>query len=124
MILYPSVQWRAQAEVDAFVDTEHRLPTLSDRDAFPYVGSILKEVLRWAPASPIGLFHCTAVEDTYKGYYIPAKTTVIANIWAMMHDASIYSDPFSFDPARFLGDCPQPDPRECVFGFGRRICPG
>ena len=27
-----------------------------------------------------------------------------------------------FNPERFLGDNPEPDPRGAVFGFGRRIC--
>ncbi|KAJ7892602.1 cytochrome P450 [Mycena leptocephala] len=113
MMLHPSVQTRAQAEVDHFLTSERRVPTLNDQAAFPYVGCVLKEVLRWAPASPIGLFHCTSRSDTYRGFSIPARTTINADIWAMMHDETM-----------FLGDTPQPDPREYVFGFGRRVCPG
>jgi hypothetical protein len=30
----------------------------------------------------------------------------------------------TFNPSRFLGHTPEPDPRNYVFGFGRRICPG
>ncbi|KAJ7477159.1 cytochrome P450 [Mycena galericulata] len=124
MMMNPSVQRRAQEEVDRFFASEHRLPTLRDQSAFPYIGCILKEVLRWAPASPFGLFHCSAQSDVYKGYLIPEKTIIMANIWAIMHDATVYPDPFSFNPARFFGDKPQPDPRDYVFRFGRRICPG
>ncbi|KAJ7108851.1 cytochrome P450 [Mycena crocata] len=124
MLLHPDVQTRAQEEVDRFISAEHRIPTLHDQAAFPYISCVLKEVLRWAPASPIGLFHCTNKSDTYKGYSIPSGTTVIANIWAMMHDETMYPDPFTFDPKRFEGDTPQPDPREYIFGFGRRVCPG
>ncbi|KAJ7163786.1 cytochrome P450 [Mycena crocata] len=124
MMMHPSAQRRAQDEVDHFFSSEHRLPTLHDQAAFPYVRAILKEVLRWAPASPFGLFHCTANADMYKGYTIPPRTSIMANIWAMMHDESVYPDPFSFDPMRFMGDNPQTDPRDYAFGFGRRICPG
>jgi hypothetical protein len=42
----------------------------------------------------------------------------------MMHDPRTYKDPHVFNPSRFLGDNPEPDPRTWVFGFGRRICPG
>ncbi|KAK7014953.1 O-methylsterigmatocystin oxidoreductase [Favolaschia claudopus] len=124
MMMNPVVQKTAQDEVDRFFASEHRLPTLHDQAAFPYVACILKEVLRWAPASPFGLFHCTSKPDVYKGFLIPANTPVMGNIWAMMHDEAVYPDPFSFDPARFLGENPQQDPRDYAFGFGRRVCPG
>jgi cytochrome P450 len=124
MLMHPSVQKTAQDEVDLFFTSENRLPTLNDGAAFPYIAAVLKEVLRWAPPAPFGLFHCNSKEDTYKGYVIPQKSTVVANIWAMMHDDSVYPDPFTFNPTRFIGENPQPDPRDCVFGFGRRVCPG
>ncbi|KAJ7468580.1 cytochrome P450 [Mycena latifolia] len=124
MMMYPLVQQRAQDEADSFFASENRLPTLNDRAAFPYIDSILKELLRWAPPAPVGLFHSNAEDDTYNGYFIPKNTTIVANIWAMMHDESVYPDPFTFEPTRFLGEAPQPDPRGCVFGFGRRVCPG
>ncbi|KAJ7144999.1 cytochrome P450 [Mycena crocata] len=92
MMMNPSVQRRAQAEADAFFARENRLPTLHDQAAFPYLACVLKETLRWAPPAPIGIFHCTSQPDTYKEFFIPAKTTVIANIWAMTHDESVYPD--------------------------------
>ncbi|KAF8148392.1 cytochrome P450 [Crassisporium funariophilum] len=127
MMLHPEVQKRAQAEVDSIVAKERRLPTVQDRASMPYMDAVVQEVLRWHPPSPFGLFHCTAADDEYNGYSIPAKTTVIANIWAMAHDAEQYPDPFTFNPDRFVkkdGSDVQRDPREIVFGFGRRICPG
>ncbi|CAA7262059.1 unnamed protein product [Cyclocybe aegerita] len=128
MMLYPEIQKRAQAEVDSIIAKEQRLPTLQDRPSMLYIDALMQEVFRWTPSSPIGLFHCTAADDDYNGYFIPAKTTIIANIWAMMHDAEQYPDPFTFNPERFLkkdgNGTVQPDPRELVFGFGRRVCPG
>ena len=43
-----------------------------------------------------------------------------------MHDESIYPDPYAFNPDRFdeSSGKAQPDPRQWVFGFGRRICAG
>ncbi|KAF8597601.1 cytochrome P450 [Ceratobasidium sp. AG-I] len=46
------------------------------------------------------------------------------NIWAILHDPEHYHSPNTFDPSRFLGANPAPDPRKYIFGFGRRICPG
>ena len=42
----------------------------------------------------------------------------------LLHDPDVYVDPLTFNPERFLGERPERDPREIVFGFGRRICPG
>jgi len=42
----------------------------------------------------------------------------------MSHDEHTYSDPMTFNPDRFLGSHPEPDPMDFVFGFGRRSCPG
>lgn len=35
------------------------------------------------------------------------------------HDSEVYKDPMVFNPERYLVD-----PRDYVFGSGRRICPG
>lgn len=40
------------------------------------------------------------------------------------HDPALYPNPSVFDPSRFLGSEPAPDPRDSIFGYGRRICPG
>jgi cytochrome P450 len=42
----------------------------------------------------------------------------------MARDARNYKDPDLFDPARFMGEAPELDPRAFFFGFGRRICAG
>jgi cytochrome P450 len=41
-----------------------------------------------------------------------------------MHEPTIYHDPHSFRPERYLQSTPEPDPRKYIFGFGRRVCPG
>ncbi|KAJ3837356.1 cytochrome P450 [Lentinula raphanica] len=127
MMLYPDIQKQAQAEIDSFMDQEGRLPTISDRHRLPFLEAVFKELLRWHPPSPLALFHRTSRDDMYKGFLIPAKTTVIANIWAMMHDEDVYPHPERFDPLRFIlvpGQKPQKNPLDVVFGFGRRICAG
>jgi cytochrome P450 len=58
MAMYPDVQRKAHAEIDAVVG-QRRLPDFSDRDSLPYVNAIMKELLRWHPAAPQGnLIHC------------------------------------------------------------------
>ncbi|PBK93538.1 cytochrome P450 [Armillaria gallica] len=125
-ILYPEVQARAQAEVDAVIGHGIRLPNFDDRPQLPYIDAIVSEVLRWNPAVPLGIAHRSMKEDVYRGYCIPAGTTVIGNAWAMLHDEKDYPNPMAFDPDRFIpqdGKEAQPEPT-VAFGFGRRICPG
>jgi cytochrome P450 len=126
MALYPEVQARAQAEIDEVVGND-RLPLLSDRSRLPYVDALTSEVLRYHSVAPTGVPHSVIEDDVYGDYLIPKGSTVIANIWNMLHDPCIYEDPTKFNPSRFIRSAdkePELDPREICFGFGRRICPG
>lgn len=62
MVLYPEVQNQAQAELDQVVG-QHRLPMLSDWDNLPYLGAVIKEVLRWHPVTPQGV--CLFIPSTH-----------------------------------------------------------
>ncbi|THH07559.1 hypothetical protein EW145_g3297 [Phellinidium pouzarii] len=127
MTLYPEVQARGQAEVDDFVGNK-RLPNLADRDGLPYVNAIVKEILRWNPVVPLGLPHQVIQDDVYENYKIPKGTIVWANIWTILHDKNIFTEPFEFYPERFIestgftalkeGDRAI-DPSYLAFGFGR-----
>ncbi|ETW76925.1 cytochrome P450 monooxygenase 16 [Heterobasidion irregulare TC 32-1] len=121
MVLYPEAQDKAQKEIDTVVGNE-RLPEFSGEASLPYVGALVKEVLRWRPVLPLAIPHRASSDDEYEGYYIPAGSLVIGNTWAIMHDESVFPDPDCFDPGHFLGaNDTSPD---FAFGFGRRVCPG
>ncbi|KAJ7251434.1 cytochrome P450 [Mycena rebaudengoi] len=125
MLANPDVQKRAQEEIDAVVHEGH-LPSFEDEESLPYVSALVKEVLRWKPVIPITA-HAVAVEDTYRGYRIPAGSIVIANTWAMLYDEIAYPDPDKFNPDRFLLNGrlnPAVRDPSLVFGFGRRVCQG
>ncbi|KAI0770060.1 cytochrome P450 [Fomes fomentarius] len=101
MSLFPEVQRKAQAELDAVVG-RGRLPGVKDRQSLIYVNAL--------------------------GFFIPGGTTLIANIWACMHDPHTWEQPDEFRPERFIRDDKLDhdvmDPFNIVFGSGRRICPG
>ncbi|KAI0662141.1 cytochrome P450 [Cubamyces menziesii] len=78
--LYPEVQRKAQAELDAVVNRE-RLPGLEDRHALVYINAVVKEALRWHNVVPLGVTHCTLEDDELHGYFIPAGTSVVPNVW-------------------------------------------
>ncbi|OSD00652.1 cytochrome P450 [Trametes coccinea BRFM310] len=127
MMVYPEVQKKAQAELDQVVGRD-RLPTFEDRAQLPYVSKVVKESLRWKAVSPLGVPHATLDRDEYQGASIPKGTTVLANIYAILHDKSVYFSPDSFNPDRYSPSPGkpegEPDPARAAFGFGRRICPG
>ncbi|KAJ7859589.1 cytochrome P450 [Mycena leptocephala] len=123
MSTHPDIQKQAQDEIDHIVGRD-RLLTIDDQKALPYVTALLKEILRWAPVAPLGLKHRVTKDDIYNGYRIPKGATITANIWAITHDGDLYPNPFVFDPTRHLGETPQRDPFDFVFGYGRRVCPG
>jgi len=123
MSTHPDIQRHAQDEIDQIVGRD-RLLTLDDQKSLPYVAALLKELLRYAPVAPLGLKHRVTTDDIYDGYLIPKGSTITANIWAITHDSEVYPNPSAFDPTRHLGENPQKDPFDLVFGYGRRVCPG
>ncbi|KAL4902171.1 hypothetical protein BDW74DRAFT_158711 [Aspergillus multicolor] len=123
MALYPDVQKKAQEELDAIIGTSN-VPCFNDRPHLSYIEAIVKETLRWHPVGPMCIPHTCTEENIYNGYRIPKGAIVMPNIWAFTHDATVYKDPLTFNPSRFLGPNAEPDPANLSFGFGRRICPG
>jgi len=80
MMLYPGSLRKAQEEIDKVLGPD-RLPEFDDRKALPYTECVLQELYRWGCPAPTGLAHRLIEDDEYKGYHIPAGSTVIANIW-------------------------------------------
>ncbi|KAL4767710.1 cytochrome P450 [Aspergillus nidulans var. acristatus] len=132
MVLHPEWQRRVQREVDSVVG--ERVPGFEDMPRLPLVRAVVKEVLRWRPVVAGNIPHRLTQNDTYDGYHIPAESLVHGNQWAIHRDESLYPNPETFNPARFLekGYPTYKEPltrnpnikRFSAFGFGRRICPG
>ena len=51
---------------------------MDDIPALPYLEAILREVFRWMPSVPAGVFHRSIVDDEYNGYTIPAGSIIVA----------------------------------------------
>ncbi|CAN1808790.1 Cytochrome P450 71D8 [Linum perenne] len=93
-----------------------------------YLDMAISESMRLHPPGP--LLNPRENQETVKlsnGYEIPAKTTVIVNVWAINRDPRYWKEPEKFYPERFAdssidykGNCFEFIP----FGAGRRICPG
>ena len=66
MVLFPDVQKRVQAELDAVVGRK-RLPTFEDRASLPYLEATIKESLRFHPPTPLGIAHRLSEDDVVQG---------------------------------------------------------
>ncbi|KAF9002965.1 cytochrome P450 [Cyathus striatus] len=119
MLHFPAAQRAAQAEIDRVIPKD-RLADLDDRHNLPYMEKFLNELYRWASPLEISIPHAVIQDDVYDGYFIPKGTSVIASIYDMLNECP---RPTEFLPERFDKDVPA-DPRDVVFGFGRRRCPG
>lgn len=59
-------------------------------------------------------------------FVIPEKTRLIVNVWAIHRDPTLWEDPLTFKPERFMGqdiDVKGKDFKMLPFGAGRRGCP-
>jgi len=129
MILNPIVVQAAQRQLDRLEGS--RPPSFADREQLPLIEAIVKEVFRWRPPTPLSVFHVASEDFKYQGYVIRKGTQIIDNVWAQNRDPSVYTNPLTFDPSRFLDEKGQlmpstPDTHGdmSTFGRGRRICPG
>ena len=64
MALYPEVQKKAQAEIDAVVGS-NRLPEFHDRPSLSYINAIVKELSRWNLVLPLSR------QFSYHHHYYP-----------------------------------------------------
>ncbi|KAI8484312.1 cytochrome P450 2 sub U member 1 [Branchiostoma belcheri] len=123
---HPEIQEKVAAELDSVVGRD-RLPELSDRQATPYTEATVTEVLRMGLIDALSLPHATTADTILRGYHIPKGTVVLPNLWALHHDPSIWGDPHSFRPERFLDEGGRLMPKPAAwmpFSVGRRACPG
>ncbi|KAK3323056.1 cytochrome P450 [Apodospora peruviana] len=133
MCHYPEWQYKLQEEIDVVL--EGRCPQWEDREKLPMLRAVVKEVIRWRPAVPTGIPHATEKDDIYNGYFIPAGATIHALEWGITRDETVYPDPETFNPRRWLDPSFTTTYREPLtqypnlngfsqFGFGRRTCQG
>jgi hypothetical protein len=133
MVLHPEWQEKCRAEIDAVVGPD-RIVDLADSPDLPILRACIKECLRWRPPVPLGVPRQVTEDDDYNGYYIPKGAVLHAVELSMSRDPSVYPDPDTYNPARWL-EPEYPSYQEPLtvyprligfhgFGRGRRMCPG
>ena len=82
MSLHPDAQKKAQAELDRVVGNG-RMPEFSDSGSLVYVNAVIRETLRWHTIAPLSVSHAATDDDDLHGYFIPAGTVLLPNIWSV-----------------------------------------
>ncbi|KAK9122250.1 hypothetical protein Syun_019867 [Stephania yunnanensis] len=131
MVIHADVQSKVHEELDRVVG-KSRPVSESDLSSMVYLHAVIKEVLRLHPPGPLMSWCRLSIADTIiDGRDIPAGTTGIVNMWSIMRDPEVWSDPLTFKPERFMSKETETefsvfgsDLRIAPFGSGKRSCPG
>ncbi|KAJ9147811.1 hypothetical protein P3X46_029930 [Hevea brasiliensis] len=122
----PKTLMRAREEIEQTIGKGNLLQE-SDIAKLPYLKAIIKENFRLHPAAPLLVPHKAGADVEICGFTVPKDAQVLVNAWAIGRDPSLWEDPDTFLPERFLGldmDVRGRDFELIPFGAGRRICPG
>ncbi|GCB70746.1 hypothetical protein scyTo_0005763 [Scyliorhinus torazame] len=125
MAAYPDVQERVQREISIVVG-ESRPPSLKDKVHMPFTEATIMEIQRMTTVVPLAIPHMASETVDFKGYIIPKGSIVVANLWSVHRDPSMWQHPDEFNPSRFLDANGNITRNEAFmpFGIGKRICMG
>nr|AJD25181.1 cytochrome P450 CYP76AH1 [Salvia miltiorrhiza] len=126
LVMNPDKMARLKAELKSVAGDE-KIVDESAMPKLPYLQAVIKEVMRIHPPGPLLLPRKAESDQEVNGYLIPKGTQILINAYAIGRDPSIWTDPETFDPERFLDnkiDFKGQDYELLPFGSGRRVCPG
>ncbi|XP_071927464.1 cytochrome P450 76T24-like [Coffea arabica] len=121
----PEKMEKAKTEIREVIG-HRKLIQESDISALPYLLAIVKETFRLYPPVSIMSRHYEA-DIEIDQYIVPKNAVVLVNLWAIGRDSSVWSNPDSFVPERFLDseiDVKGHHFELLPFSTGRRICVG
>lgn len=124
-----SIMKKVQTEVREALSNGQNSEMIIDEviSKLSYLQLVIKETLRLHPPAPLLLPRENQESCVVLGYEIPAKTTVLVNMWALARDPKYWDEPDTFWPERFKDnqlDFKGNNLEYIPFGAGRRICPG
>ncbi|XP_047946304.1 ferruginol synthase-like [Salvia hispanica] len=126
LLFNPDKLKRLKQEIKSIVGENGQIRE-ADVASLPYLQAVIKESFRYHPPGNLAVTRMSEADQEVNGYMIPKGTQIIFNTWAMAKDPTIWTDPESFEPERFLDnklDFKGQHFQLIPFGAGRRICPG
>ncbi len=121
---HPEVIEKLRKEINEV--TPDKLPGYEELKKMPYLQQVIDESMRIYP--PVWLVTREAIdEDEFAGVKINAEDIVLLCIYSLHHDASIYTNPETFNPDRFADGMNKKYSKNLSyfpFGGGPRKCIG
>lgn len=94
-----------------------------DVKALPYLNAVISESLRMHSTSSMGLPRIIAQDTEFKGERFPAGMECSVPAYTVHHMATVWGDPLTFRPERWLGDEGKDLEKNYIpFGIGPRSC--
>lgn len=125
LLHHPQVQERCFKEIYALKGDNS--VDLLDMENFPYCQATLLEIQRLGTVTPTSILHKTLVPVELGKYRLEADTLVFANFYFTHRDPTIWKEPLTFNPDRFLtqeGTLIKNMDYFTPFSIGRRVCLG
>ena len=96
------------------------------RYLMPFTEAVLLEVQRLGNIVPSSLLHANSRETNIGDYILPQETSINSSMEAILMDPNVFTDPYIFNPDRFIDEngCFIPHPNVVPFGVGKRRCLG
>lgn len=126
LVRNPRIMKKLQTEVHKIAQGRSMI-TEDDIQEMPYLKAVLKEALRLHTTLPLLVPRESRENVKIMGYDIAQGTQVMINAWAIARDPSLWDEPDTFKPERFLNssiDYKGFNFEFLPFGAGRRGCPG
>lgn len=98
--MYPDIQEKVYEEVLDVLGPDRPVEH-TDLNRFPYMERVMRETMRLFPVGPL-LVRAITKDIKLEKCIIPAGSSVVMAIIALHWDASVWPDPFKFEPDRFL----------------------
>ncbi|KAM3932777.1 cytochrome P450 2K4-like [Leptodactylus fuscus] len=123
MMKYSEIQQKVHDEIERVMGSAQ--PQMEHRKEMPYTDAVIHEIQRLADLAPSGLY-ATAKDVTFRGYFIPQGTTVIALLHSALRDKDYFEKPDDFYPEHFLDSHGNFKKNEAFipFSIGKRSCTG
>ncbi|TKR59748.1 hypothetical protein L596_029376 [Steinernema carpocapsae] len=125
MLNKPEIGEKLRAEVMKTTGGNRHVE-ITDKAAMPYSNAVLTEILRISNILTFNILHETTTDTMVGDYMIPKGTVITPQVSVVLRDQGLFSNPFEFDPDRYLDPKigKQLEKKVIPFGLGKRACLG